>query len=242
MSATEKHSKSANGNSLRNENGKDSNSQSAKVIAWQDDPVEDQDRAAGRPVKHPYSQSPLLAELGLLAHADDQRCRTLLLRSQFDKAGLAFLLSQREDPQAPGTLLPTGMLGRIGLAGNAAGRSAYSRAASRVKISEVWVGQQDGQSPDASGTSTDFWHVDLFGWNLPTIPFRSRFLFDRNLPSGQVDESDFTQRFLATARSGLEVSDITEAPAWNQLALPQGLVDRAWVHPRTLIQTGAVAP
>jgi len=60
--------------------------------------VEEQAAAPGQTRIHRYPESPLLSELGVLASTQGNQARTLAFYSPFDKAGLAFLSAQRDNP------------------------------------------------------------------------------------------------------------------------------------------------
>jgi len=221
---------------------------------------------------HPYSESPLRSELQIMASADLARCRTALFYSGTDKAGLAFLFGQQDDPR---TLeydrrLPTGMLGRVGLFGtaeqidpavDARPRLSYLPQANRANICSSWIGVNDGSgqggdrpgsSRDATGNveEMDLWHVDLWGWELPGLAYRSRHLFDLNGTEGLVTWDERSpDAFWSTTPGlpdyevvdgGLGVKAAVETPAWHQITLRRAAVERAWRIPRTLIQQGWV--
>lgn len=184
---------------------------------------------------HPYPQSPLLGELGVLSSASAGQARTLALFSPFDKAGLSFLAAQRDDPTSPAADidLSTPMLGRVGPLGAEAlpaDRARYEPAAGRANLRGHQVGGDDV-------FSTDFWHVDLFGWSLPDVPFRSRHLFERNVSNANTET-----RVAGTTdvRAGLFARSVTRTPSWHQITIRPSAVQAAWTLPRQLIQQGHV--
>jgi hypothetical protein len=185
---------------------------------------------------HPYPQSPLLSELGVLSSASAEQARTLAIYSPFDKAGLSFLAGQRDDPSTSGadTDLPTPMLGRVGPQGlgTLPGRDRYTPAANRANVRAHQVG-------GGEVFSTDFWHVDLFGWALPDVPYRSRFLFERNVIKGGT-EAQVAQGILEDIRAGLFALNVVETPSWHQITIRPAAVQAAWNLPRLLIQQGHV--
>ena len=176
--------------------------------------------------------------------------------SSYDKAGIAFLSAQMDDPRSDprDNSKQAQMLGRRGveLAGenkDADGKPTvrYKRDAGRANIAAYQIGLNDG-SAGAEGTR-DYWHVDLWGWALPGQPYRSRNLYGNNLP-----QSSFTgyegkpgTKLLWVLPSdiiapGLEAAAAIDVPFWNQIALPEALIDRAWRLPKQLVRDGFIPP
>jgi ELWxxDGT repeat protein len=206
------------------------------ATAWENQPVEELETP---PLIHPYSESPLLSELNVMAGGTASACKVLMFNSTFDKAGLAFAAGQRNNPHAAidpsqPALLQTTMLGRRGLS-TGAGDTAYDRQSSLVQIADYFIGAVDSEA--ANPKQIDYWHVDLFGWNLPNEPFHSRHRFDSNIPGNgaQIFESQFPGGMI---RSGLEVQGMIETVSANQLAIDSAFIQRAWKHIVTMIQTG----
>jgi hypothetical protein len=199
---------------------------------------------------HPYPESPLIEEMAALASANPLQCRTFLAYSAFDKAGAAFLAAQRDNPHSDDLdyAKPTGMIGRRGIEGAGAENGAiYGRQSGRANIAAFQIGLNDGGAAGGEG-ERDYWHVDLWGWALPDQPYRSRSLYGNNLPQssfsgyeGQYDNAYWIVPAPVIA-PGLEVKSIIEAPFWNQIALPAGLINRAWRLPKLLMQNGSLSP
>ena len=241
-----------------------------------EDNERDQDAAAGRPSRTAYThtmpESPLRNELGLLATVDPDKARTLMFYSGFDKAGLAFLYGQSDDPNSPAydVDLPTAMLGRKGLFGSQGQRigrtgeqrTGYVSMPNRANIWSAWIGINDqtqaGQTvphpslPTGDIKQMDMWHVDLWGWSLPGVPFRSRHLFEKNQahPITSWHPTWDETGFLADGASsvsgplsgGLAAQSATDVEVMPslQIVLHDPVYKRAWKRPADLIRDGQV--
>ena len=225
--------------------------------SWMTDLSEEKQREINStPIIHRYPESPIMSEMSILASADPLQCRTFMAYSSYDKAGIAFLSAQMDDPRSDprDNSKQAQMLGRRGveLAGenkDADGKPTvrYKRDAGRANIAAYQIGLNDG-SAGAEGTR-DYWHVDLWGWALPGQPYRSRNLYGNNLP-----QSSFTgyegkpgTKLLWVLPSdiiapGLEAAAAIDVPFWNQIALPEALIDRAWRLPKQLVRDGFIPP
>lgn len=200
---------------------------------------------------HPYPQSPLLSEMRVLASTEANQCRVFLAYSPFDKAGLAFLAGQRDDPKTEENkpTLPTGMLGRTGLGGTGllVGRKSYQPAANQANIRAVHVGGEGDPQGPGGVLAQDFWHVDLWGWALADQPYLSRSIYGNNIPDTTLngDERDYLNRALVVFSSeviapGWEINSIVSVPPWNQISIRQGAIDRAWDLPKKLFTVGTI--
>jgi hypothetical protein len=209
--------------------------------SFANDNVEEQPPILGQRL-HPYPESPLLSELGVLASDQGQEARTVAMYSSFDKMGLTFLVAQRDNPAtaALDTDLPTPMLGRVGLSGATGagalpnGGVAYHPGAGRANIAARMVGGTDINTTDIN--ATDFWHVDLFGWHLPDAPFRSRNIFARNVSNAGTEANVSGGTFRATWFA----KGVAETPSWHQIRIRPAAFPAAWSLPRQLIQEGHV--
>ncbi len=174
-------------------------------------------------------------------------CRILLAHSPFDKAGLAFLAVQRDNPHIDGidSSRPTGMLGRTGTggAGNV-GDPKYLRGDNQPNIFQIHVGGNGDPQGPGGVLAQDFWHVDLWGWTLPDQPYLSRSIYGNNLPESSIsgDERNHDNHLWIfpspTMGPGLKVSSVVSVPPWNQITIRQQAIDRAWTSPRKLIANG----
>jgi len=215
--------------------------------------TEDEERAQGvsEDFVHPMPESPLVEELRLLRTSDPDRGRMLLMRSPFDKAGLAFLAAQRDNPRTgeTGDFVYTSMLGRVGTNFTAnqphGGYSAF-RAGMDTDALDVVVGKADGATENLA--HHDLWHVILFGWYQPGIPLRSRHIFDRNMLPGSGTELAFEEQAdiwfsndaLQTGKDGLKVQGLTDTPYWNQIRFTDPHLERVWRLPAHLIDAGDI--
>ena len=187
--------------------------------------------------------------MAIMASADPLRCRTFMAYSSYDKAGVAFLAAQMDDPKtdARDTSKQAQMLGRRGIAFAGDGNGTrYARAAGRANIAAFQIGLND--APAGAEGMRDYWHVDLRGWALPNQPYRSRMLYGNNLPQSSFTgyEGKFGTKLVGLPSDiiapGLEAASAIAVPFWNQIALPEALVDRAWRLPKKLLHDGFLNP
>jgi hypothetical protein len=201
------------------------------------DAVEDTQRGGPVSITHPYPESPLLSEWEIMTSGNPTQARILTMYSPFDKAGLAFMVSQRDNPRSEDLDqdLQTPMLGRIGLlgAGPVDGRIPYQIGQEQPMIAGKFIS-------DGSLEMTDFWHVDLWGWALPNVPYKSRNLFERNMNGLPNEEGAHSSAGFSTAKGGWFSDTVTETPSWHQIYIRPNAVIKAWEYPRQLIKDGHV--
>jgi hypothetical protein len=93
---------------------------------------------------------------------------------------------------------------------------------------------------DGSLEMTDFWHVDLWGWALPNVPYKSRNLFERNMNGLPNEEGAHSSAGFSTAKGGWFSDTVTETSSWHQIYIRPNAVIKAWEYPRQLIKDGHV--
>jgi hypothetical protein len=211
----------------------------------------DQRGLPSSPVYRKYPNSPLLTEMDILSSSDPERPRTVMAYGMFDKAGIAFLLGARDNPDTTGLEDEGGepMLGRVGLHGAAGDPLAatYARRSGGVNIHGVQVGVQgDGFGQGVPG-ERDYWHVDLWGWSLPGHAFTSRRFYRENCVTHPhkpraPETGGNGWWFFDTTGAGLRADISTSEDADNVIRITPDMVKRAWSKPRQLVEQGWVTP